>query len=147
MLIIPPSMKNHNEFSEYRVVIDPGHGGIYQEPVEKYGDRYDTISGKYKEVFREGTVYRGIEEHVIMYQIGAKVQVLLQMTESDAGFSEFSKILEKYTSKRPARVIIRSYLSRPESQKREVLTAKTDPNIGCLIIRMKMEILKRDVYH
>ena len=108
MLIIPPFTKNRNEFSEYRVVIDPGHGGVYQEPVEKYGDRYDIISQKYKEVFREGTVYKGIEEHVIMYQISAKVQTLLEKTESDAGFEEFSKILEKYTSKRPVRIIVRS---------------------------------------
>jgi N-acetylmuramoyl-L-alanine amidase len=130
MLIIPPATKKHNEFSEYRVVIDPGHGGIYKDPVEKYGDRYDTISRKYKDVFREGTVYRRIEEHVIMYQIGAKVHALLEKTESDAGFEEFAKILERYTSKQPARITIRSFLSRPETQKRDILAGKKDPNAG-----------------
>ncbi|HEY1405143.1 MAG TPA: hypothetical protein VF857_00900, partial [Spirochaetota bacterium] len=113
---------------EYRVVIDPGHGGINVEPVERFGDKYDMISGKFLDVFKEGATFHGIEEHNIMFQIGSKVQELLELTETDEGFEKFKAIVSKYSNGDIPRIIIRTKLSRVESKKRSELEKKKDPN-------------------
>ena len=52
------------EFSVYRVIIDPGHGGEAKKPMSKHGDRYDTISRAFLDNFREGAARRKIKEHI-----------------------------------------------------------------------------------
>jgi hypothetical protein len=130
LIFVPSSHKVVAEFPEYRVVIDPGHGGVYVEPVDKTGERYDILSGKYLEIFREGTTYKGIEEHIIMYQIGVKVKELLDKTETQEGFGQFAKIVSKYSETPPKRIIIKSFISRPDSPKRDEILARKDPNDG-----------------
>ncbi len=114
---------------EYRVVIDPGHGGINVQPPEKYGDKYDLISGKFLDVFKEGAAYRGVEENIIMYQIGAKVRRLLALTETEEGFNEFRKIASIHVNGDIPRIIIHSKLSRVDSKPRAELEKRADPNV------------------
>jgi hypothetical protein len=129
MGIIPVcSCREPEKTPVYRVVLDPGHGGINIEPVEKYGDRYDRISKKYLEVFREGASYGNLDEHRVMYQTAEKVQHLLQKTETEEGWKEFSALVQKYSSVKPARIIIKSFLSRKESRTRNYLLSLKDPN-------------------
>lgn len=116
------------EIPEYRVALDPGHGGISYQPIEKTGDRYDVLSGKYLDTFKEGASYRNVSEHIIMFQIGSKVKALLAKTETEAGFAQFSKIAAKYSSAPLKRVIIKAFLSRPESMNREKQMKLRDPN-------------------
>jgi hypothetical protein len=130
LVFVPWSHKAVAEFPEYRVVIDPGHGGVYVEPVDKTGERYDVISGKYLDIFREGSAYKGIEEHIIMYQIGSKVQEILDKTGTQDGFDQFAKIVSKYSETPPKRIIIKSFMSRPDTKKRDELLARKDPNDG-----------------
>lgn len=113
---------------EYRVAIDPGHGGVSIKPIEKYGDKYDLLSGKYLDTFKEGAVYRNVNEHIIMFEIGTKVKKILELTESDEGFEKFRLIVKKYSDKDIQRVVIRSMMARPESKPREELEKKKDPN-------------------
>jgi N-acetylmuramoyl-L-alanine amidase len=130
LVFVPWSHKAVAEFPEYRVVIDPGHGGVYVEPVDKTGDRYDIMSGKYLDIFREGSAYKGIEEHIIMYQIGIKVKEILDKTETQEGFEQFARIVSKYSETPLKRVIIKTYMSRTDSPKRDELLARKDPNDG-----------------
>jgi N-acetylmuramoyl-L-alanine amidase len=128
MLSIPgPS---YSEILEYRVVLDPGHGGISYRPIEKTGDRYDLLSGKYLDTFKEGTAFHNIYENIIMFQIGSKVKAILSKTETDEGFASFSKIVLKYSSNPVKRIKIKSFLSRPESMDRNAQMKLKDPNAG-----------------
>jgi len=129
MFLVPVATVIDDEFPVYRVVVDPGHGGINVDPVEKYGDRYDLISKKYLEVFREGSAYGGLEESVLMYDISVKVAALLKKTETDEGWLEFRDMLGKYSSEEPKRIIIKGFLSRKESRSRDELQKRKDPNV------------------
>ena len=55
-----------NLYPLYRVVIDPGHGGVNLSPRSLHGDRYDTISEKYLSKFVPGAKYRKYEEKRII---------------------------------------------------------------------------------
>jgi hypothetical protein len=118
------------EVPEYKVVLDPGHGGLSYRPIEKTGDRYDVLSGKYLDTFKEGASYNGVYEHIIMYQISSKVKKLLAKTETDAGFAEFAKMVAKYSSSPVRRLSIKSMISRPESMNPEEQMKLPDPNAG-----------------
>ncbi|MGL4369763.1 MAG: N-acetylmuramoyl-L-alanine amidase, partial [Spirochaetota bacterium] len=47
MILFPVPTAQNDDYPLYRVVVDPGHGGVGIEPIEQHGDRYDPISGKY----------------------------------------------------------------------------------------------------
>lgn len=126
----PTGTDNGSLFPEYCVVIDPGHGGINVEPHSQYGDRYDSISGKFLEVFKEGAVFKNVEEKTIMFDIGMRVIDLLTLTETDIGFERFRSIMKKYSSQKLSRVSIKAFISRPESRSREELESRDDPNDG-----------------
>ncbi|HNX57787.1 MAG TPA: hypothetical protein PKK43_01715 [Spirochaetota bacterium] len=114
---------------EFRVIIDPGHGGINVDPVGKFGDKYDVISGKFLDVFKEGAAFRKVEENIIMFQIAEKVRKILALTETDEGFDEFRKIVEKHSSAEVSRIVIHTKLSRVNSRPREELEKLPDPNV------------------
>ena len=105
----------------YRVVLDPGHGGANIFPVAKFGDRYDRISGKYLEVFREGSQGGGLEESELMYRIAEKVKKLLAQTESDSGWESFRSMVMKYSAEEPKRIVIQGFLSRKANRSRREL--------------------------
>ncbi|EMO62743.1 hypothetical protein LEP1GSC133_4381 [Leptospira borgpetersenii serovar Pomona str. 200901868] len=42
----------------FKVVIDPGHGGLDLKPKEDHGDKYDPISGKYLELYKAGASFK-----------------------------------------------------------------------------------------
>jgi N-acetylmuramoyl-L-alanine amidase len=113
---------------EYRVAIDPGHGGVNINPPDRFGDRYDAISGRYLGVFKEGATSRGVKEYVIMYQIGVKVKRILELTETDEGFETFRTIAAKFTDRKISRAVIHTMMSRPEAPEREELVKIDDPN-------------------
>ena len=39
---------------KYKIVIDPGHGGAKQDPLEIFGDKYDTVTGRFLENYKDG---------------------------------------------------------------------------------------------
>ncbi len=126
--IIKPVSFGQMEFPIYTVVVDPGHGGAGIEPMEKHGDKFDTVSGKYLQYFAEGASYGKLYESEIMYDISEKVIKILKLTETEKGYSQFVKILSKYTSTPPRRIIIKSYSSRPESINMEKFDEDDDIN-------------------
>ncbi|MFH0975918.1 MAG: N-acetylmuramoyl-L-alanine amidase [Spirochaetota bacterium] len=115
ILVISPTDINIAEFPEYRVVIDPGHGGFSLTPKKKHGDRYDSISKKYLSDYLAGTNYLNVEERFITYSIAKKVKTILDLTLHNGNFGKFKNILNKFTDDNPRRIIVKIKLSRPES--------------------------------
>ena len=77
------------EFPVYRVVVDPGHGGKALLPKDYHGDRFDILSMRYKDIFREGAKYRQYYEHIYTYEIAVRVEKILQLTLPDGDFKKF----------------------------------------------------------
>ncbi len=127
LLIFPVSINNF-EFQTFRVVLDPGHGGIRHGNITNHGDRYDTISSKYLQYYYPGAKFRSIEEHKIVYSIASKVNKLLQLTLTGKDFSSFKVILKTFTNDNPERTIIKSILSRRDSRNRAKVNLNSDPN-------------------
>ena len=112
-----PEYFQYYEFTTFRVVIDPGHGGTNINPRSKHGDRYDLVSQKYLDDYKSGAAItlKGtkIEEHVIVYNIAQKVMKILAYTAPNDNFSKFESIARKYGIIKK-RINIISMLSRPE---------------------------------
>lgn len=126
-VFVPGDIKK-NEFSEYRVILDPGHGGISLRPRKRHGDKYDMLSRKYLEPFKEGAAYRGQWEHIIAYRIANRAKQLLDLCKKDGDFQSFIKILRKYSIETPKRIIIQTHLSRGDSRNRTAIKKRRDPN-------------------
>lgn len=116
------------EFPVYRIVIDPGHGGVSKKPREKYGDRYDPVTGKYLDDFKEGAARGKLWEHKIVYQIGKKAMDLLRYCAPGEDFEKFKKIIEKYHKGEVKRIYIMSMLSRGKSITRKDARKMKEPN-------------------
>jgi len=114
------------EFPVYRVVVDPGHGGKALLPKDYHGDRFDMLSMRYMDIFREGAKYRQYYEHIYTYEIAVRVEKILQLTLPDGDFKKFCSIVQKYTNKPFERVCIQSFVSRQPSLNSQML--HKDPN-------------------
>ncbi len=126
--LLVPSEVIRNELPEYRVVLDPGHGGIALPHWSSTGDRYDGISGRYMMQFAEGASHRGLHEHVLVYQVAEKALKILELCGPDGDFERFTGILRKYSDDPPVRINIVASLSRGSSHDREAIKARKDPN-------------------
>ncbi len=80
----------------FEVVLDPGHGGRY-EPARSYcGDHWDPFSKTFLLPYNFGASAAGMYEHEWTLLTAKKVEELLKLTHTDAGFAEFCKILQKH---------------------------------------------------
>ncbi len=82
----------------YRIVIDPGHGGWNQKPYSKYGDKYDPISRRFLEPYRQGAIYQNRTEREIVLKLGLQIKKILDMTQTQKGFRQYEKLIRKYSS-------------------------------------------------
>ena len=114
----------------YRLVLDPGHGGISRLPLNKYGDRYDSISRTFLDHYKEGASFMGIHEHEIVYSIADKVHRLLAHCAPEGDFSRFREILKNYIDYEPRRIIIETDKSRNRSLTEKEKRTLRDPNSG-----------------
>jgi hypothetical protein len=112
----------------YRVVLDPGHGGISSRNTKVHGDRFDMLSGRYLVPFAEGAAHRQLWEHILVYQISVKTKRILDLCSPSGDFQRFRAILAKYTDEDPVRVIIETSLSRGDSADRKEILSRPDPN-------------------
>ncbi len=128
ILILPGGRCQKYEFPLYRFVIDPGHGGVSRHPSSKYGDKYDLLSGKYLENYKEGASFRGISERDLVYNIAEKAYQLLLHCAPGADFQNFRNILKKYTDSEPQRIYILTRKSRGRSLPDKEAYTLDDPN-------------------
>lgn len=124
-LCIPKSLAE-NEFPLYRVVLDPGHGGLRLYPRSVHGDRYDSLSGAYLDDFRAGAELDELKEHEIVYAIAKKTEAILAHTAPGGDFRKFERIANKYGALRSrAKLITR--LSREQGLS-DTENLSEDPN-------------------
>ncbi len=116
------------EFPVYRVVIDPGHGGVSMKPRKKYGDRYDPVTGNYLDDFKEGAARGRLWEHKIVHRIGKKAMDILKYCAPGEDFDRFRKIIKKYHKGEVKRIYILSMISRGKSITRKDAGNMKEPN-------------------
>ncbi len=127
-LFLPGERSYKYEFPLYRLVLDPGHGGVCRHPTSKYGDKYDLLSGKYLDDYKEGATFRGIRERDVVYNIAEKAYRLLLHCAPGGDFRKFRNILKKYTDTKPERIYILTQKSRGRSLSRKEEYTLNDPN-------------------
>jgi len=128
LAFIPDKNIVKDEFPSFRVVIDPGHGGVLIKDKKKHGDRFDMLSGEYLDYYADGASYKNIHEHKIVYSIAVKVNDLLSNCSKDGDFEKFKKILMKYTDGNIKKIYIETILSRDESISGDSVQELDDPN-------------------
>lgn len=128
LAFIPDKNIQENEFPLFRVVIDPGHGGVFLNDKKKHGDRFDMITAEYLDNFAEGAIYKNIYEKQIVYNIALKTIHLLSYCSKDGDFEQFKLILKKYTDSNIKKIYIETILSRAESISEEKIKTSSDPN-------------------
>jgi len=104
---------NLQAIPEYRVVIDPGHGG---SNIRRKDDKWDPVSEQYLESYLPGMTYKNLTEHEVMLQLARRVEYYLKLTETASGWEEFQKILETISgSKEFPRIQFKTMMSREDS--------------------------------
>jgi hypothetical protein len=127
-LLFMPTIIGSPEFPVFRVVLDPGHGGVGKSPMSVHGDRYDTISKRYLDVFKEGAERGEIHERAIAYSIARKTEKLLRLLGPNGDREKFYRILERYTDDTPREATILTLMSRGKSITEEEADLQRDPN-------------------
>ncbi len=127
-LLLAPSATNREEFPTFRVVIDPGHGGVGKHPMSAHGDRYDTLKGRYLDFFKEGASRKDLKERVIVYSIARKAEKLLKHLAPGANHEKFYRLLEKYADGEIPKITIITAMSRGKSITEEEADGMEDPN-------------------
>lgn len=128
ILAFTPEKIEQYEFPVYRVVIDPGHGGVFIDNKQKHGDKFDLVTGKYIDYFAEGAGLHGMYERDIVFSISKRVLLLMDMCAPDGDFDQFRKILAKYTDRNVSRIYIETMISRDDSIPFEQAGKEEDPN-------------------
>lgn len=128
LAFIPDKNIEETEFPLYRVVIDPGHGGVFLENKKKHGDKYDLVTAQYIDYYAEGASYKGIYENKIVYNIAVKVMDLLSLCSKDGDFEKFKTVLKKYTDSSIAKIYIETIISRGRSVDDDKIKKGGDPN-------------------
>lgn len=113
--------------STFRVVIDPGHGGVSKEPVSEHGDKYDSITQSYLEKYKQGTEHGKFVEREVVLSLAKEVHNVLKLTETDEGWNEFQSHLKKFSKKKSfVRIKIESSLTRNSNY--DIDSSSDDPN-------------------
>ncbi|MBX7058177.1 MAG: N-acetylmuramoyl-L-alanine amidase [Leptospirales bacterium] len=104
---------SENGIPVYRVVVDPGHGGANGRGND---DKWDPVTRQYLSPFLYGAGYRGYREHVIVLDLGKRVQRYLDLTQTESGWREFQSILQRFSRQsRFQRVIFETSMSRTDN--------------------------------
>lgn len=125
---IPDNNIQDSEFPVFRVIIDPGHGGVYLKDRKIHGDKFDMINAEYLNSFAPGAEYKGIYEHKIVYNIALKTIHYLSYCSKEGDFEKFKVILKKYTDSSIKKIYIQTILSRKESITGNEIKNSSDPN-------------------
>ncbi len=127
LFFIPEKLAEH-EFPEYRVVLDPGHGGVLKLPVGMHGDRYDSITCSYLDFYRPGAETHGMRESVIAYDIARRAVEILKDCGNHGDFGKFQKVLSRYGVSDGRRVTLNTSISRGPCIPKDEAEGMADPN-------------------
>ncbi|MGV3664935.1 MAG: N-acetylmuramoyl-L-alanine amidase, partial [Leptospira bouyouniensis] len=111
----------------FRIVIDPGHGGVAKDPKTQHGDKYDSVTQTYLETYKQGTEHGSITERKVVLDLAKEVHKILKLTETEQGWKEFEAYLKLFSKKNEfTRVRFLSHLTRETSFDDD--PASDDPN-------------------
>jgi hypothetical protein len=112
----------------YKVVIDPGHGGVKQTPYEIYGDKFDIVSGRYLEPYKNGAAYNGNTEMDLVLNIGKELKELLELTQTKKGFKKFQAYIRLFSNSETPWIKLDTSMSRTDSYTKHKFREKDDKN-------------------
>jgi hypothetical protein len=127
-IVFYPSQMYKYEVPSFRVVLDPGHGGVGKTPMSVHGDRFDIISGKYLDSYKYGASRGTMHERDIVYAIARKAERYLQHLSPGGDHNKFYEILSKFTDESPGNINITTYMSRDRSMPNNEAEDIEDPN-------------------
>lgn len=119
------------ETPEYRIILDPGHGGISERASLNKGDHWDIKARRFLTNYNFGAACAGECEHAIVLDICSRTLAILQKANTDEGWREFSKMLSEYGVMRPEeyrRIKFDARITRTDSH--ESLKYKGDDNVN-----------------
>lgn len=102
----------------FDVVVDPGHGGRYEAARNYSGDHWDPFSKTFLLPYNFGASSNGMYEHEWTLDTAKKVEEILNLTHTDAGFAEFCKILQRHSdlsASKIKKVLVNTHLTRRHS--------------------------------
>ncbi len=117
-----------NPSRTYKIIVDPGHGGIEQTPYEDYGDKFDTISNRYLEPYKGGAKYKNETERDIVLNIAKEVKKVLDLTHTEKGFKKFRSYVKLFSDQDPEWIRIDSVMTRTDSYTDRKFREKDDKN-------------------
>lgn len=112
----------------FKVVIDPGHGGLDLKPKEDHGDKYDPISGKYLELYKAGASFKEKKERTIVLELAKELKEVLDLTKTEEGFKIFRSYMKSFTNDDIPWIRIDSVLTRNENAEEREYSSSEDPN-------------------
>jgi hypothetical protein len=92
-------------------VIDPGHGGIAKG--KTFGDKYDPLSKKYLETYKEGTKSGEFRESEIVIPIAKELKRILDSTKSSS--NELEQIVNKFTKEEYKPIQFETLITRDDT--------------------------------
>jgi hypothetical protein len=113
---------------KYKIVIDPGHGGTKQTPYEIYGDKFDTVSGRYLEPYKNGASFKNRTEQEIVLQIGNEVKGILDLTQTKKGFKKFQSYIKIFSDSDTPWIKLETVMTRTDSYLDKNYREKDDKN-------------------
>ncbi|AYV55062.1 N-acetylmuramoyl-L-alanine amidase [Leptospira kmetyi] len=112
----------------FKVVIDPGHGGVDLKPKEDHGDKYDPISDKYLELYKSGASSKGRKERAVVLELAKEVKEILDLTKTPEGFETFKSYMKSFTNDDLPWIKIDSVMTRNGNAEEKEYSANEDPN-------------------
>ncbi|MDI7218597.1 N-acetylmuramoyl-L-alanine amidase [Leptospira santarosai] len=112
----------------FKVVIDPGHGGLDLKPKEDHGDKYDPISDKYLELYKAGASFKERKERTIVLELSKELKEVLDLTKTEEGFEIFRSHMKSFTKDTIPWIRIDSVMTRDEDAEEREYSSNEDPN-------------------
>lgn len=119
---------------EFRIFLDPGHGGKPEAGGTRGGAHFDPTKKRFLNVYSYGTEYRAkggivISEQQLVLKLAKMVRERLLWTRTDEGWAKFSTLLSRFGSVLPPFDRVRfqvalsrenDYLSHPQAGARDI---------------------------
>ncbi len=98
---------------EYRIVIDPGHGGINNSHND---DKWNPVTGAYLEPYAFGMSYQNLNEHEVVMDLARQLKYYTDLTLTGDGWTKFQEILKTFSpGNQFERIRLDAVLTRTES--------------------------------
>jgi len=91
----------NKNYRTYKILLDPGHGGMPEKPGLTTGDHWDLKAKKFLTMYNFGAYHKNEYEHKIVLDICQRAFSMLRSANTNEGWREFSKLLSSYGVLKP----------------------------------------------